>query len=85
MLTIGSNSLAISSQKFIPINNITCLNDCRKPVKKVGSFCWLSLAICILELLICIKFGHGEFDVNFLMLASNICILKINRSECVGL
>ncbi|XP_020600359.1 CDP-diacylglycerol--serine O-phosphatidyltransferase 1 isoform X2 [Phalaenopsis equestris] len=33
----------------------------RKPVKKVGVFCWLSLAICILELLICIKFGHGLF------------------------
>nr|GMD65982.1 CDP-diacylglycerol--serine O-phosphatidyltransferase 1-like isoform X1 [Ipomoea batatas] len=31
----------------------------RKPVKKVGTFCWLSLAICIVELLICIKFGHG--------------------------
>uniref|UniRef100_A0A0E0BW58 CDP-diacylglycerol--serine O-phosphatidyltransferase n=1 Tax=Oryza meridionalis TaxID=40149 RepID=A0A0E0BW58_9ORYZ len=38
----------------------TYLQD-RKPVKKVGSFCWLSLAICILELLICIKFGHGLF------------------------
>ncbi|EYU40802.1 hypothetical protein MIMGU_mgv1a007963mg [Erythranthe guttata] len=33
----------------------------RKPVKKVGSFCWLSVAICIVELLICIKFGHGLF------------------------
>ncbi|RAL40221.1 unnamed protein product [Cuscuta campestris] len=33
----------------------------RKPVKKVGSFCWLSLAICIVELLMCIKFGHGLF------------------------
>ncbi|PKA49263.1 phosphatidylserine synthase 2 [Apostasia shenzhenica] len=33
----------------------------RKPVKKVGAFCWLSLAICILELLICIKFCHGLF------------------------
>ncbi|XP_031114265.1 CDP-diacylglycerol--serine O-phosphatidyltransferase 1-like [Ipomoea triloba] len=33
----------------------------RKPVKKVGTFCWLSLAICIVELLICIKFGHGLF------------------------
>ncbi|KAJ6810151.1 putative CDP-diacylglycerol--serine O-phosphatidyltransferase 1 isoform X1 [Iris pallida] len=32
-----------------------------KPVKKVGAFCWLSLAICIVELLICIKFGHGLF------------------------
>ncbi|GKB26494.1 CDP-diacylglycerol--serine O-phosphatidyltransferase 1 isoform X1, partial [Tanacetum coccineum] len=32
-----------------------------KPVKKVGAFCWLSLAICIIELLICIKFGHGLF------------------------
>ncbi|XP_028080563.1 CDP-diacylglycerol--serine O-phosphatidyltransferase 1 [Camellia sinensis] len=33
----------------------------RKPEKKVGAFCWLSLAICIVELLICIKFGHGLF------------------------
>ncbi|KAG0452290.1 hypothetical protein HPP92_025776 [Vanilla planifolia] len=33
----------------------------RKPVKKLGAFCWLSLAICIVELLICIKFGHGLF------------------------
>ncbi|KAL6505780.1 heat shock protein Pss1 [Orobanche hederae] len=33
----------------------------RKPVKKVGAFCWISLAICIVELLICIKFGHGLF------------------------
>ncbi|KAL9254747.1 CDP-diacylglycerol--serine O-phosphatidyltransferase 1-like protein [Drosera capensis] len=32
----------------------------RKPVKKVGAFCWLTVAICIVELLICIKFGHGE-------------------------
>nr|CAD1842755.1 unnamed protein product [Ananas comosus var. bracteatus] len=38
----------------------TYLQD-RKPVKKVGAFCWLSLAICIVELLICIKFGHGLF------------------------
>lgn len=34
-------------------------------MKKVGAFCWLSLAISIVELLICIKFGHGEF--NFLV------------------
>ncbi|GAB2280019.1 heat shock protein Pss1 [Dionaea muscipula] len=33
----------------------------RKPVKKVGAFCWLSIAICIVELLICIKFGHGLY------------------------
>lgn len=32
-----------------------------KPVKKVGAFCWLSVAICIVELLICMKFGHGLF------------------------
>lgn len=38
----------------------TYLQD-RNSVKKVGSFCWLSLAICIIELLICIKFGHGLF------------------------
>ncbi|KAL0538713.1 hypothetical protein IC582_022868 [Cucumis melo] len=31
----------------------------RKPVKKIGAFCWLSLAICVVELLICVKFGHG--------------------------
>uniref|UniRef100_A0A453DRS4 CDP-diacylglycerol--serine O-phosphatidyltransferase n=1 Tax=Aegilops tauschii subsp. strangulata TaxID=200361 RepID=A0A453DRS4_AEGTS len=37
----------------------TYLQD-RNSVKKVGSFCWLSLAICIIELLICIKFGHGS-------------------------
>ncbi|GER32806.1 phosphatidylserine synthase [Striga asiatica] len=36
----------------------------RKPVKKVGAFCWLSLAICIVELLICIKFGHGLFPIS---------------------
>ncbi|XP_047972994.1 CDP-diacylglycerol--serine O-phosphatidyltransferase 1-like isoform X1 [Salvia hispanica] len=35
----------------------------RKPAKKVGAFCWLSLAICIIELLICIKFGHGLFPL----------------------
>ncbi|CAN0877045.1 CDP-diacylglycerol--serine O-phosphatidyltransferase 1 [Linum grandiflorum] len=33
----------------------------RKPDKKVGAFCWLSVAICIVELLICIKFGHGLY------------------------
>ncbi|XP_073301429.1 CDP-diacylglycerol--serine O-phosphatidyltransferase 1-like [Primulina huaijiensis] len=33
----------------------------RKPMKKVGAFCWLSLAVCIVELLICIKFGHRQF------------------------
>lgn len=38
----------------------TYLQD-RKPVKKLGAFCWLALAICIVELLICIKFGHGLF------------------------
>jgi phosphatidylserine synthase 2 len=38
----------------------TYLQD-SKPVKKVGAYCWLSLAICIVELLICIKFGHGLY------------------------
>uniref|UniRef100_A0A803KUR3 CDP-diacylglycerol--serine O-phosphatidyltransferase n=1 Tax=Chenopodium quinoa TaxID=63459 RepID=A0A803KUR3_CHEQI len=33
----------------------------RKPIKKVGALCWLALAICIVELLICIKFGHGLY------------------------
>jgi hypothetical protein len=41
-----------------------------KPFKKVGSFCWLSLAICIVELLMCIKFGHGECSSN--LRASNL-------------
>ncbi|XP_057841323.1 CDP-diacylglycerol--serine O-phosphatidyltransferase 1 isoform X1 [Cryptomeria japonica] len=35
----------------------------RKSIKKVGTFCWLSLAICIVELLICIKFGHGLYPM----------------------
>jgi phosphatidylserine synthase 2 len=39
----------------------------RKPVKKVGAFCWLSLAICIVELLICIKFGHGMLSICILL------------------
>ncbi|KAE8726058.1 CDP-diacylglycerol--serine O-phosphatidyltransferase 1 [Hibiscus syriacus] len=41
----------------------------RKPVKEVGSFCWLSFAICIIELLICIKFGHGmlQHDADILV------------------
>ncbi|RZR78319.1 hypothetical protein BHM03_00003601 [Ensete ventricosum] len=41
------------------------INGFRKPVKKVGAFCWLSLAICIVELLICVKFGHGRFHTFF--------------------
>ncbi|XP_006646210.1 CDP-diacylglycerol--serine O-phosphatidyltransferase 2-like isoform X2 [Oryza brachyantha] len=39
----------------------TYLQD-SKPVKKVGAFCWLSLAICMVELLICMKFGNGLFQ-----------------------
>ncbi|KAG6475138.1 hypothetical protein ZIOFF_064356 [Zingiber officinale] len=42
----------------------TYLQD-RKPIKKVGAFCWLSLAICIVELLICVKFGHAFSSVFF--------------------
>jgi hypothetical protein len=34
-----------------------------KPVKKVGAFCWLSLATCIVELLVCMKFGRGELSL----------------------
>ncbi|XP_023541085.1 CDP-diacylglycerol--serine O-phosphatidyltransferase 1-like isoform X2 [Cucurbita pepo subsp. pepo] len=33
----------------------------RTLVKKIGAFCWLSLAICVVELLICVKFGHGLY------------------------
>eukprot|EP00250_Pteridium_aquilinum_P002158 c12362_g1_i1 orf=143-1435(+) len=33
----------------------------RKPIKKVGAFAWLSLAICLVEVLICIKFGQGLY------------------------
>ncbi|KMT19495.1 hypothetical protein BVRB_1g011180 isoform C [Beta vulgaris subsp. vulgaris] len=33
----------------------------RKVIKKVGALCWLALAICIVELLICIKFGNGLY------------------------
>ncbi|XP_062118760.1 CDP-diacylglycerol--serine O-phosphatidyltransferase 1-like [Humulus lupulus] len=44
----------------------------RKPVKKVGAFCWLSLAICIVELLICIKFGHGMLLCNYYQ-SNDVC------------
>lgn len=43
------------------IREYNCYLNNRKSVKRVGPFCWLSLAICIVELLICIKFGHGLF------------------------
>eukprot|EP00850_Spirogloea_muscicola_P004982 SM000022S07196 [mRNA] locus=s22:442584:446086:- [translate_table: standard] len=33
----------------------------RNPNKKLGAFCWLSAAICIVELLIAIKFGRGQY------------------------
>lgn len=55
---LGSMNLMIHVKKkytkfpYIPLY-------CRKPVKKIGAFCWLSLAICVVELLICVKFGHG--------------------------
>jgi hypothetical protein len=31
----------------------------RKPTKKLGAFCWLAVAIAIVETLICVKFGRG--------------------------
>eukprot|EP00897_Mesotaenium_endlicherianum_P005730 jgi/Mesen1/5185/ME000257S04461 len=31
------------------------------PMKKLGSFGWLAIALCILEVLICIKFGRGLY------------------------
>lgn len=37
----------------------------RKPIKKMGAFAWLSLAICIVELLICIKFSQGLYQEPF--------------------
>ncbi|KAF7133278.1 hypothetical protein RHSIM_Rhsim09G0102000 [Rhododendron simsii] len=43
-----------------------------KPVKKVGAFCWLSVAICIIELLICIKFGHGLSDIHLYLFTARI-------------
>ena len=33
---------------------------CRTTVQKLGSMCWLSLALCVVETLISIKFGRGE-------------------------
>eukprot|EP00249_Psilotum_nudum_P022207 c28417_g1_i1 orf=352-1635(-) len=33
----------------------------RKRTKKLGAFCWLSLANCIVEVLICVKFGKGLY------------------------
>jgi len=34
----------------------------RKPIKKLGGFCWLAIAIAIVETLICIKFGRGKLS-----------------------
>ncbi|CAM6047906.1 unnamed protein product, partial [Sphagnum compactum] len=33
----------------------------RKPMKKLGAFCWLAVAIAIVETLICVKFGQGLY------------------------
>ncbi|KAH9558976.1 hypothetical protein CY35_06G035300 [Sphagnum magellanicum] len=33
----------------------------RKPTKKLGAFCWLAVAIAIVETLICVKFGRGLY------------------------
>lgn len=33
----------------------------REPIKKLGSFCWLALALMIVESLISIKFGNGLY------------------------
>ncbi|URE24312.1 phosphatidylserine synthase [Musa troglodytarum] len=58
----------------------TYLQD-RKPVKKLGAFCWLSLAICIVELLICVKFGHDssnrdDEEVMTIILDRLLCLCK---------
>jgi hypothetical protein len=39
---------------FLPLSSV-----CRKPTKKLGAFCWLAVAIAIVETLICVKFGQG--------------------------
>lgn len=35
----------------------------RKSIKKLGAFCWLAVAIAIVETLICIKFGRGKLFI----------------------
>ncbi|KAF8399059.1 hypothetical protein HHK36_014925 [Tetracentron sinense] len=58
----------------------------KKPAKKVGAFCWLSLAICIMELLICIKFGHGTLltDIHDLILFTPIRTISKSNAFVVG-
>jgi phosphatidylserine synthase 2 len=38
------------------------------PIKKLGAFTWLSVAICVVEVLICIKFGQGMISRFFSLL-----------------
>ncbi|XP_071928738.1 CDP-diacylglycerol--serine O-phosphatidyltransferase 1 isoform X5 [Coffea arabica] len=59
--TIREYNSYLQDRYSIAFCPIFCQSQTIKPVKKVGSFCWLSVAICIVELLICIKFGHGLF------------------------
>jgi hypothetical protein len=79
-------SVAISNYYgiFFSFWNNNCLTiGFSKPFKKVGSFCWLSLAICIVELLICIKFGHGEC-CSQLLCVYVACKYSLKRADCRG-
>ncbi|TQD77799.1 hypothetical protein C1H46_036703 [Malus baccata] len=58
-MTVELNTFFLKFCLWIPPRNPLIVY--RKPAKKVGAFCWLSVAICIIELLICIKFGHGLY------------------------
>ncbi len=49
---------------------------CRKPTKKLGAFCWLALAIAIVETLICVKFGQGTLCSTYLF-QSEICSVGV--------
>lgn len=63
---------------FLLVSYFILCNHCefsRKPVKKVGAFCWLSLAICIVELLICFKFGYGKCKCKI----CHLCIIHSYR------
>jgi hypothetical protein len=63
-----------SWMKALLLKEVVYVKWFQKPVK-VGSFYWRSMAICNIELLICIKFGHGHCYNNLLVLASSICLL----------
>ena len=57
--------------------------QCREPVKKLGAMCWLSLALCVVETLISVKFGRGEQREQRAQGGSRGCLKKSSGSFAI--